>query len=329
MKITFAQIAATAKSTPNRANAEAIVVSLNTYGAKFGMLQPHRLAQFLAQVMHESNDFRYDEEIWGPTPAQKRYDTRTDLGNSPERDGDGFLYRGRTGMQTTGKDNYGEFRDWCAKNIGGNVPDFVKEPDKINTDPWEGLSPIWYWTTRKLNKYADEGDIEMITKRINGGLNGYADRLDRYDRVALVFLGHRTLDPSTLAEFQAEAKARGLYSGKVDGVAGPRTRAAMHKALVALTVKSEQSPDVKEGPVVSETPVVPDAIDKPVTQTSGFWERIMQLVGLIGTGGAALLQDWRVVLVVVAALIVVALIGLLLHKRLIDAARNLKEVFGK
>nr|WP_234835981.1 hypothetical protein [Sinorhizobium meliloti] len=75
--------------------------------------------------MHESGDFRYDREIWGPTPAQQRYDARTDLGNTPERDGDGYLYRGRTGMQLTGKDNYRQFRNWC-RATGLDCPDFAR-----------------------------------------------------------------------------------------------------------------------------------------------------------------------------------------------------------
>ncbi len=47
----------------------------------------------------------------------------------------------------------------------------------MNTDPWEGLGPLSYWSTRKLNRYADQGDVENITVKINGGLNGYDDRL--------------------------------------------------------------------------------------------------------------------------------------------------------
>ncbi|WP_410176733.1 hypothetical protein [Sinorhizobium medicae] len=87
-------------------------------------------------LMAWSGYFRYDREIWGPTPAQQRRDTRTDLGNTPENDGDGFRYRGCTGMQLTGKDNYRQFRNWC-RAAGLSCPDFVKDPDAVNTDPWE------------------------------------------------------------------------------------------------------------------------------------------------------------------------------------------------
>ena len=69
----------------------------------------------------------------------------------------------------------------------------------MNTDPWEGLGPIWYWdsgnpTGESLNVYADEANHEMVTRRINGGLNGYADRLARYTRAALVLLGFGLLE---------------------------------------------------------------------------------------------------------------------------------------
>lgn len=61
-----------------------------------GLDRLHRLVHCLAQLMHESGSFKWDQKIWGPTPAQARYDTRTDLGNTAAKDGDGYLYRGRT-----------------------------------------------------------------------------------------------------------------------------------------------------------------------------------------------------------------------------------------
>lgn len=301
---------------PNEANMRSVVVALDRHGARLGLDQPHRLAQYLAQIAHESAWFRYDREIWGATPAQKRYDTRTDLGNTAAVDGDGKLYMGRTGIQITGKANYTAFRDWCRK-IEMNPPDFVAHPDLVNTDPWEGLGPLWYWDTRKLNRFADQGDVENITLKINGGLNGYDDRLDCLTRLSLVMLGHK---PTDIAAFQ---RASGLV---VDGLSGPKTRAALHQALVRRTAPVARAEAVQAAPVVEEKPVAvaPAELDKPVTQTSGFWERIVTIAGSLGIGGASWLGDWRVILAIAGTITVVALLGLLLHARIIAAVKAIK-----
>jgi putative chitinase len=222
--VTAQQIRAAAKGSVNESNMNSVIVALDRFGAAVGLNRRCRLAQFIAQVMHESGDFRYDREIWGPTPAQARYDTRTDLGNTPAVDGDGEKYMGRTAMQITGRANYQAFHDWCsAKGFG--PPDFVDDPDLLNTDPWEGLACVWYWDSHGLSKLADLGDIEAITKRINGGLNGLADRVDHYVRISLVLLGYLA---DEVKRFQT---ASGLAA---DGVAGPKTCAALHSALLAL-----------------------------------------------------------------------------------------------
>lgn len=207
-------------------NMRSAMTSLRLYGPRIGLDKPWRAPQYLAQIMHESGEFRYDREVWGPTPAQQRYDTRTDLGNTAARDGDGFLFRGRSGIQITGKANYAQFREWCRKTFDDlAVPDFVAKPDLVCTDPWEGLGPIWYWTTRDLNRFADDGNIEMITRRINGGLNGYDDRIALYARASLVLLGYGA---SNLLTFQRSMKL------VADDIAGPKTRAALHRELKAM-----------------------------------------------------------------------------------------------
>lgn len=225
--ITAVQIRKMASGPVNEANMNSFLDGLNTYGPTIGLDKAWRIAQYIPQMMHESGDFRFDHEIWGPTPAQKRYETRTDLGNTAAVDGDGYLYRGRTGVQITGKSNYRQFRDWCRETFPKlDVPDFVKYPDLVNTDPWEGIAPLWYWSTRKLNKYADQGNNEMISRVINGGYNGLQDRLTRYTRVGLVLLGRA---PTAIKSFQQSVGMK-----EVDGIDGPKTRAALHKALKAL-----------------------------------------------------------------------------------------------
>ena len=263
MEVTLNQLAAMAGSAPND-NMKSVHLSLTSYGATHGLDRPHRLAQFLAQLLHESGNFRYDRELWGNTKAQLRYDTRTDLGNTPEQDGDGKKNAGRGPIQVTGAYNIGKYFDWC-KLQGFNPPNFKANPDLINTDPWEGLSAIWYWavgnpTGKSLNRYADEGDIEQITKKVNGGLNGFADRLEKYTKAGLVLLGYGATE---VERFQKWAQKQGYLPkdeeggpSQVDGDPGPKTRSAIHLALVGMDGRrSEASPEVKAAPVVQEVTV--------------------------------------------------------------------------
>jgi putative chitinase len=254
MTIIAATTIARMAGTNVNSNIRSVVSGLDQFGHAEGLQRPHRMAQYLAQLIHESARFRYDRELWGPTPAQKRYDTRTDLGNTAARDGDGYKFRGRSPIQLTGHANYEAFTEW-AKGLDPNAPDFTEEPDAINTDPWEGAVAIWYWSVgnperRSLNRYADRGDIEMVTRRINGGLNGYSDRLVAYDRCALILLGR---DPEDIRGFQRQADLA------VDGVSGPLTRKAMHDKLVAF-------PDLSAAGDVAEPPKPPVQEVKPTIE---------------------------------------------------------------
>lgn len=304
MLITADQVRRIAKSPPNASNMKSAIGAINEYGASFGLDLPHRLAHFLAQEMHESGAFKYDQEIWGPTAAQKRYDTRVDLGNTPEKDGDGKRLKGRGPIQVTGGTNYRKLTKWAKLNFPDrNPPDFYKNPDLLNTDPWEGLSAIWYWdsgnpTGKSLNRYADENNIEMITKRINGGLNGYADRLSYYDRIALVFLGFGV---NEIAKFQRSAQAKGWLPKNTaavkydDGLSGPQTRAAMHRGLVDLAGKKDIKVEdpVKASPIVEketktvtiETEVkVPEPVPVKVESLDKPWYKDMDGVKEIAVG---------------------------------------------
>lgn len=325
--ISAQQLRSAAKGKVNESNMNSVLVALDQFGAKLEMDKPHILAQFFPQVMHESGDFKYDGEIWGPTKAQKRYDTRTDLGNTPEADGDGYLYRGRTAMQLTGKSNYRQFRDWCRQK-GFNPPDFVAKPDLVNTDPWEGLVPLWYWHSRNINKWANEGDIETVTKKINGGKNGLADRMERYGRVALVMLGY---GPTNVRQFQADHLDLVGGPDGVDGDVGPKTRAALHTALVGLTPGEMSKPEVKVAPVteektvVEEKPVVPVAVDKQVkekTNQSGW------LIGLLGSLGTIVTwlsgQNWQTVAAIGGVAVVALLLLLLLRRQIIAAVKDIR-----
>jgi predicted chitinase len=141
---------------------------------------PERLAAFLAQIGHESASLRYVAEVWGPTPSQKRYEGRKDLGNIEP--GDGSRYRGRGLIQTTGRANYAAVRDRLRRRLGPDVPDFEAEPEQLEHLRWAVWSAADYWDWRGLNALADAGHFEQITRRINGGLNGQPDRLARWKR---------------------------------------------------------------------------------------------------------------------------------------------------
>lgn len=146
--------------------------------AFYGIDTPARQAAFLAQIGHESGGLRYVSEIWGPTPAQRRYEGRKDLGNT--RPGDGSRFRGHGLIQTTGRKNHALVRDRLRERFD-NVPDFEQEPAALTDTQWASLSACDYWDMRSLNAHADAGDFETISRKINGGLNGYEDRCVRWE----------------------------------------------------------------------------------------------------------------------------------------------------
>lgn len=281
--------------------------------------KPHQLAHVLAQVMHESGGLRFDREVWGPTAAQKRYEGRKDLGNTQK--GDGSKFRGYGPIQVTGRANTTAFRDWCRKR-GLNPPDFVAKPELIATSPWAGWSVVWYWETRGLNKYADINDIEMVTRKVNGGLNGYEDRLSYYDRAALVLLDR---EPTDLKGFQKSAKLN------VDGVSGPQTRAAMHSALVALVPGEAAKKSVQAAPVVEkvettvDVQVVPKAVEGQVKKKFNLFGWVGGLFSGGGLGLAGLAgMDWQAIVAIGGVLLIVAVVALLLRQQLIGAVKDIR-----
>lgn len=142
-----------------------------------GIDQPTLIAAFLGQGGHESAGFKYTREIWGPTKAQSRYEGRADLGNTQPGDGKRFLGRGL--FQITGRANY----EKMSKILG---IDFVSYPELLETVRYACASACAYWNLHNLSDIAikgDEASFERLTRKINGGLNGYPDRLARWDRV--------------------------------------------------------------------------------------------------------------------------------------------------
>jgi putative chitinase len=160
--------------------------------AFYGIDTPQRLAAFLAQIGHESGGLRWTTELWGPTPAQQRYEGRRDLGNT--QPGDGERFKGRGLIQTTGRFNHARVRDRLRERFP-DVPDFEAEPERLAEPQWACLSAADYWDMRGLNALADAGRFIAIGRAINRGnaeskypANGEADRLARWERVKRVVL---------------------------------------------------------------------------------------------------------------------------------------------
>ena len=155
--------------------------------AAYGIDTPARQSAFLAQLGHESGGLQHTREIWGPTPAQARYECRADLGNT--QPGDGARFRGHGLIQVTGRDNHAQVRDRLrAKFPGRDVPDFEADPEALALAPWAALSAADFWAAHGLNAWADRGDFDGVSDLINrgrktareGDANGYDDRLARY-----------------------------------------------------------------------------------------------------------------------------------------------------
>jgi putative chitinase len=138
-----------------------------------------RLTHFMAQIAHESGRLRFVRELWGPTNSQVRYEPETKLsrmlGNT--NPGDGRRYMGRGLIQVTGRANCARMTIDLRKLIGESAPDFEANPEKLESLEWAAMSAACYWRTRSLNSWADKGDIYTLTRRINGGTNGLADRM--------------------------------------------------------------------------------------------------------------------------------------------------------
>ncbi len=128
---------------------------------------------FLAQVGHESGGLHWLREIWGPTATQQRYEGRADLGNT--QPGDGSKFRGRGLIQTTGRSNYEATGDALGLPL-------LDHPELLETPTNAARSAAWFWKSHGLNDLADEGDFMRITRRINGGLNGYDKRVALYEQ---------------------------------------------------------------------------------------------------------------------------------------------------
>ncbi|EMB4306735.1 glycoside hydrolase family 19 protein [Pseudomonas aeruginosa] len=185
------------------------VPALNVAMKRFGITSPVRVAAFLAQVGHESSQLtrlvenlnysaqglaatwpsRYRGADGQPNALAQRlarnpraiannaYASRN--GNGDEVSGDGWRFRGRGLLQITGRSNY------RAAGAGLGQP-LEHEPELLKQPAFAALSAAWWWSTHGLNELADRGEFAAITRRINGGLIGQAERMALWERAKRV-----------------------------------------------------------------------------------------------------------------------------------------------
>lgn len=186
-------IAACTGARPDRA--EKCAESLTAAMRLFDINTTDRMAMFLANIGHETGGLRYLTEIWGPTPAQSRYEGRADLGNT--QPGDGARFKGHGMLQVTGRYNHAAARDRLrARFPDMQVPDFEVSPERLAEPEWAALSAGDYIARTNCNRFADSGDYDGYCDTINrgrktaadGDSNGFADRLRLYTAAIRVLL---------------------------------------------------------------------------------------------------------------------------------------------
>lgn len=174
---------------------------LTRSAARWQINTPARIAAWIAQCSHESagytrtiENLNYAADALPRTFGAKRFpaelaqkigrvglraaDQRAiaiaayggRMGNLPAPSSDGWDYRGRGLIQVTGRDNYE------AYSRAASV-DCLRRPDMLLDPEYAADSAGWFWASHGCNQIAEEGDFEALTRRINGGLNGYEQRL--------------------------------------------------------------------------------------------------------------------------------------------------------
>jgi putative chitinase len=180
---------------------DSVIAQIPDTLAKFEINTPLRLAHFLAQCGHESGGFKVVNENlnygakgllgifkkYFPTEEKaKLYERKPEkianlvygsrMGNGPESSGDGYKFRGRGYIQLTGKDNYTAFGKAINEDVAAN-------PDVVATK-YPLLSAAWFFNKNGLHKIADQGAtdavVTSVTKRVNGGTIGLADRIKHF-----------------------------------------------------------------------------------------------------------------------------------------------------
>jgi putative chitinase len=231
---------------------------------KYEINTPNRIAGFIAQCAHESNNFNNLEENLNYKEATllkvfPRYfgagkRNAAEYAGKPEKianyvymdefrtskmgnvnEGDGWRFRGRGLKQLTGRENYTNF----GKSVGMTAE---QAADYVATEKGAIESACWFWNAKKLNAIADSGDIVKMTKVINGGDIGLADRKSRWEKALAILGGKVSVAPSPVNPQITDAVTQAVKRGstgetvkklqaalglKADGVFGISTEATL------------------------------------------------------------------------------------------------------
>lgn len=229
-----------------------------------GFTNPKERAAFMAQMDHESKGFKSMEEE-GNSKYFAKYDNKKKLGNTAK--GDGEKYKGRGFIQLTGKANYTTY----GKRLGINL---VDNPELAADPETAAKIALMYWSDRKLGEKARAGDFDGVTRGINGGLNGKADRDQKY---AMYLALYDKKADATVSEVTTEKKVSktetlqiptygrlsSTYGTRTDPVSGSFTR--KHKGI-----------DIA---APTGTPVYAMTAGKATTGVAGGYGNLLQILG--------------------------------------------------
>lgn len=237
---------------------------LNNGITKFKIISVNELCHFLAQVSHECGCGRWPREIWGPTKTQLTYEGRAGLGNN--QPGDGFKFRGAGYIQMTGRYNYTAF----SKYIGD--PKVIDIGADYVAAHYCWISAFYWWMNNSMGQLcATNPSVSIVTKRVNGGQNGEAEREAYYAKCCNIFTSETvgvattmtssstprkvilptqrkfapTNDATVVKKLQETLNTKGFDCGTPDGVFGPNT----DKAVRAFQKRFGLTSDGIVGPV--------------------------------------------------------------------------------
>ena len=245
---------------------------------KYEINTVERIAGFIAQCAHESNNFRSLEEnlnysedallrVFGRYFGKAPKASAAEYARNPEKianrvyndefrkykmgntqPGDGWLFRGRGLKQLTGRENYTKF----GKSVKMSAE---QAAEYVATEKGAIESACWFWNNKKLNAIADTGDIKKLTKVINGGDIGLADRTSRYENALEVLGGKAVAKKSASSKVEYSTISIGDNNDTVkavqaklgltaDGIFGPGTKRAIkaYQASNGLTADGIAGP---------------------------------------------------------------------------------------